>query len=582
MATEYLIPETHTWNQVASFDLSAGNIVIKLTTNINFGTTISDANARITMADNVTFDGQGYIITLQGASHSGLFNLPDTLSPNCNIQNLGFDANNINLVNYSGYIVYGNLSLGINASISNGNLYNCYVKNSGTVWAAGGLVGGVAGNSNINIYRCTFRGVLDDYSGGIMGITNENFVGEINIKECYSLVTSLNFRSAGILALVYKSTNAGTINIFNCYSEITTGSSSGAGIYAGHTNSPTTTINIRSCYSVGEKLIYTPDASYTESLNILNCRSEPPFVVSDGSTNTFNSSTSTIENSTTDLSDIQGQVLSEWTNNEYTESNTWTTGTDTNYPTLDQFTLGPWINYTVYNEDADLTPNYKGGNARGSSGGGGGDPHIFPLFGKTYDLPNWNDTFLLLDNKKRDKSDRLIIKGKCWYVPRQIYEKDVDFHIKDGISKLEYMDFYRRRILTFFKYLKIGYNNEEYIFDMDSLKIKRYTNHEDFDRGRLPTVKRYKKSDSVIISKIMKRYQLLFSKPVVRKAGFNYSKNAMAREITIHTKNNKIDLVLISDPQIIDLRNSIELTIQSNAKSFYGSLIRKEVKTVEF
>ena len=70
----------------------------------------------------------------------------------------------------------------------------------------------------------------------------------------------------------------------------------------------------------------------------------------------------------------------------------------------------------------------------------------------------------------------LIIKGKCWYVPRHIYEKDVETHIEDGVSKLEYMDFYRRQKLTFFKYLKVKYNNEEYIFDVDSLEIKKYTN----------------------------------------------------------------------------------------------------------
>jgi len=137
-------------------------------------------------------------------------------------------------------------------------------------------------------------------------------------------------------------------------------------------------------------------------------------------------------------------------------------------------------------------------------------------------------------------------------------------------------------VLTFFKYLKVEYGDEDYIFDMDSLKIKKYTNHEDFEEGRLPTVKRYKKSSSVVISKIMKRYQLLFSKPVERNSQFKYSQNAMAREVTIKTKNNGVTLLLISDQQKVDLRNSIELTITSNAKSFYRCLIRKEIKTVEF
>jgi len=70
-------------------------------------------------------------------------------------------------------------------------------------------------------------------------------------------------------------------------------------------------------------------------MKFLYCRSAGTYVVSNGSSNTFNSSTSTTENTSTDLPEIQGQLLSEWTNNEYTESDTWTAGTDSNYPTLD-------------------------------------------------------------------------------------------------------------------------------------------------------------------------------------------------------------------------------------------------------
>jgi len=588
--TEYLIvdsgssiPSTYTWNEIVSLSpppLSGDTI--KLTENISFGTSTNATN-RITLQVGVTFDGQGYVVTLVSKDHTGLFNLP-AFGGTCNIQNLGVDCNNHTMLSQTGYIVYGNVS-GVQI---NGNLYNCYVRNGNmTTVSQGGLVGRVGGNTQLNIYRCRYSGNVYRYGGGIMTLPTNNFNGTVNIKECYTEVDFTNTSSAGgILGPVY-SASGGTINIFNCYN--VTNSSTGndvAGIHSiinsSEHQSPSVEINIKSCYSIGAKFIYTDRNTYTETIHVTNSYGEPSELITrDGTTNLINS-TSTITNSSASLTEIQGQLPTEWTTNEYTESNTWTAGSDLNYPTLDQFTLGPWTSYSIYTDEAFLTENYTGGNERGSGGGGGGDPHIFPLFGKTYDLPHSEETFLLLDNQQEDNNDRLIVKGKCWYVPRHIYENDVDNYVKDGVSKLEYMDFYEKKILTFFKYLKVQYGGEVYIFDMDSLKIKEYTNYVDLKNGTLPTKKRCKKCDSITITKPMKRYQLLFSKNVTRESKFKHSQNAMAREIIIKTKNNKVVLLLISDPQIVDLRNSIELIISSNAKSFSGALIREEIKIVDF
>ena len=56
-----------------------------------------------------------------------------------------------------------------------------------------------------------------------------------------------------------------------------------------------------------------------------------------------------------------------------------------------------------------------------SSAGAGGDPHIKPLLGKPYSLPHTDDTFLLFDNRTID--DRLIVKGKSWFLPDDIIQK---------------------------------------------------------------------------------------------------------------------------------------------------------------
>ena len=580
MAIEYLIPQTHTWNQVATAPLASGD-TIKLTANTIFGLSVPVANIRISMVDGVTFDGQGYVITLASGSYSGIFELPQT-GTDCNIQNVGVDAktNSASLASSQGYLINSD------SNAKCGNIYNCYVY--GTVSSSqGGFTGGIFSNSNLNFYRCYFSdSITGFYSGGFTTNISSNFTGTLTFTECYAFcnLSGNNSWSSGLVSTIGG--GSGTIRMTNCYHNGTYSRNTLSGMIT-VLSSNTNEVYIDNCYCTGTDGTDTTDGrlisintTANSDIHLTNSLGPSPHVVRFPDNTDASGVLSTNDNNSSDLTEIQGQLTGAAINWQ-DQSDTWTAGTDSNYPTLDQFTLGPWnpSDYTLYTSEATLTENYTGGNARGSSGGGGGDPHIFPLFGKTYDLPNWDDTFLLLDNQQEDK---LIVKGKCWYVPREIYEKDVETYIEDGVSKLEFLDFYRREKLTFFKYLKIEYNNEEYIFDMDSLKIKKYTSHNDLENGTLPTKKRYKKSKSITITRPMKRYQLLFSKHVTRKSKFKYSQNATAREIIIKTKNNKVTLLLISDLQKIDLRNSIELTITSNAKSFYGALIRKEIKTVEF
>jgi hypothetical protein len=573
--TDYTISNQAQWNSVSAESLVSGDTV-KLTSSFTFTSPVLPSQ-RITLVDGVTFDGQGYVVTLASGNHTGLLELPTTSAPDCNVQNVGVDGTNSTLLTGCGFLISGS---GSSTSPISGRIYNCYSTGSITNIYCSGIVGNITNNCDLIINRCRFDGDIGaDYSGGIVGAFWSVESGSLELNECYTITSFSSGNQRGGLsgAIINTNNSSTTVDINNCYN-ITTSSdtnSRGGIIHANPTNNyPTITIN--NCYSSGVHLAGASSAPDAGTLFIYNS-------VGDGAiTNANPADLGANINNSTNLEDIEGTLANAVSAGWQDNSDTWTAGTGTNYPTLDQFTLGPWTSYSTYNDEALLTQNYTGGNARGSSGGGGGDPHIFPLFGKTYDLPHSEETFLLLDNQRENNNDHLIIKGKCWYVPRDIYEKDVETHIEDGVSKLEYMDFYRRQKLTFFKYLKIEYNNEEYIFDMDSLEIKKYTNKADFENGQLPTKKRYKKSKSISISRPMKRYQLLFSKHVTRKSQFKYSQNAMAREVTIKTKDNKINLLLISDPQKVDLRNSIELTVASNAKSFYGSLIRKEVKTVEF
>ena len=577
---DYTISSEEEWNIVALETLTSGD-TIKLTASFSF----ASVNSIINMIDGVTFDGQGFTVTLASGNHEGLLQLPSSSAPDCNIQNIGVNGDNATIVGNWGILVKGRIGA------VHGNIYNCYVSGVLTNINSGGIIGYVRNNSKINIERCVFNGTIDgEKVGGIVGILFR-ITSEINIEECYSLTNyndSAGEQTGGICGRIQSVCNGCSVNISNCYHYRSSGTYNNlsAGIIGfTNTSGSTGSVTITNCYSINSPISYFIDTNISSfgiiNVNINNSIANNMMVDSNGNPISTGGNVS-YNNTSTDLTTIEGQLsgpASVWQSTS--EPYTWTAGTDTNYPTLDQFTLGPWNpdQYAIYTDPAVLTPNYIGGNTRGSGGGGGGDPHIFPVFGETYDLPHLEETFLLLDNKM---DDRLIIKGKCWLVPREIYEKDVETHIEDGISKLEYIDFYNKRNLTFFKYIKIEYNGIEYIFDMDNLEMKEYTNKEDFINGKLPSLNTYKKSGNIVISDPMKIFHHNFSKNYVRKSKFNYSQNAKMREIIIKTKENQVSLSLISDPQNIDLRNSIELTIRSNTMSFYGALIRNEIQIVEF
>lgn len=392
--TDYTIANESEFNTLCTTSLSSGDTV-KLTANITFTSARGSASSnRINMVDGVTFDGQGYKLTLTSGDHYGLFDLPSTSAPDLFIQNLEVDGTSATLFNNRGFL------LNTSPSGINGTIKNCYAHGSLPA-DTGGIAGRVYSATNLNFERCYFSGSITNfYAGGIIGFLS-TISGTINITECYSLCSiSGGTYSAGIVGTIWAGT--GTVNITNCYhsGSITAGGNR-AGIVA-YYQPGSTILNINNCYCTEGDLVTLSSNSNREEINLTNC-------VAASLTNNDYTLFNTNTNNSEDLTEIQGQLTgaaSGWADT----ADTWTAGSASNYPTLDQFKLGPWENYDIYTDGATLQDGYTDGASRATGSSGSGDPHITTITGQTYNLrikPKCN--FLMFDNN--DENERLIINA---------------------------------------------------------------------------------------------------------------------------------------------------------------------------
>ena len=214
------------------------------------------------------------------------------------------------------------------------------------------------------------------------------------------------------------------------------------------------------------------------------------------------------------------------------------------------------------------------------SSGGGGDPHINPLIGKPYTLPKTEDTFLLIDNKV--DHDRLTIKGKCWYLPKEQYQDPLNRAFDRNTSKLNKLkDLFENG--TFFKYIKIEYKGKEVIIDMDDLALKENGGKSALYGGCLENSAstRFKYGDMINVNGITGSDKGLYTathQTILHDKAYRTIK----RIIDINTLDNKISIELLRDRKNISRRNSIKLTISGNTNQFNGCLIRKNIQIVDF
>jgi len=211
-------------------------------------------------SEYITFDGQGFIITISNITdYPGLIQNGTSSSDgktNITIQDIGLTTSNgSTLVTEGGWVAQTLFGKGI----SNGaiNVNKCY--STGDISVESGGIMGKESLSNMNggsitISECYSTGNINESGGGIFGrlIGFEISSGTIIINECYS-TGSIGVRSGGITGRgTFSKSSGGALSIENCYSigQINT---EGGGICGFNVRFESTggTVGALNCYTVG-------------------------------------------------------------------------------------------------------------------------------------------------------------------------------------------------------------------------------------------------------------------------------------------------------------------------------------------
>ena len=548
--------DTASWTYHVT-NVPASGDTLKLGSDLGSSESPLTAISSIIVTTGVIFDGQGYKIYLDIDNFNGCVNLIGGT-----IQNLSIIPISTNYPSeLNGFLM---------TDMSYGNVYNCSCTNGLLSQGCTGLLfGRIVGNTNIA--RCYVNGTCNTWLSGLLfGYLGNNGL-VLTVDECYINGTVNDGSGGGLLAFFQE------ITINNCYFAGTMSSSGCAFMHIYNDGiaitKPMTITNSYSSSSSPNRLMF---ASGSPSASTIN------YCVADELINNSHTINSTTGNSTT-MTDIQGQLYEpsgDSAGNWSTDY--WTAGSGLDYPMLGQFALGPWTGYTAYNTSATLSAPYTGGGDRvAAESGGGGDPHMNPLIGKPYTLPKTEDTFLLIDNKV--EHDRLIIKGKCWYLPKEYYSKSIlrayDHKNDSRANKLK--DLFENG--TFFKYIKIEYKGKEVIIDMDDLSLKNYDGKANLYSGSLPPSDKqgFKYGDMLTVGKIIGSKKGLYT-ATSTKTTHDTAYRTIMRTVEINTLDNNLTIELARDRKNIARRNSIKLSVNGNIGKFGGALIRKDVQIIDF
>nr|QFG73880.1 MAG: FG-GAP repeat containing protein [Megaviridae environmental sample] len=118
---------------------------------------------------------------------------------------------------------------------------------------------------------------------------------------------------------------------------------------------------------------------------------------------------------------------------------------------------------TRYN-DGDDNSNTNRGHVRVwdypiPSGGGSGDPIIYPMFDHMYDLPCDSNNYVMFDNQ--DVNERLILNVKCWVLPEEERRELQEYADKVWNKKCN--------ILSYMRYASVFWEGQWKVYDLDNL-----------------------------------------------------------------------------------------------------------------
>jgi hypothetical protein len=277
-------------------------------------------------SEYITFDGNGYTITISGlTNYIGLINNGNNSSgsgkSNITLENLivNSDNNSSTLADGAGWIGqqyfgegtgtlggiintanncinYGNI-YGYNSPYYSGGIFGVYAGNNyGTVivnncvnygnvgdnsnYYGGGIFGGYAGNNYgiVTANNCINHGNIGEFSGGIFGSCAGQNYGTASSNNCYSTGEISGQNSGGIFGDAAGDTY-GTVNAKNCYSTGDILGQNSGGIFGDNAGKNNGIVSAENCFSTGEISgqysggIFGISAGYNGTANAKKCYS---------------------------------------------------------------------------------------------------------------------------------------------------------------------------------------------------------------------------------------------------------------------------------------------------------------------
>jgi len=202
----------------------------------------------------------------------------------------------------------------------------------------------------------------------------------------------------------------------------------------------------------------------------------------------------------------------------------------------------------------------------------GGDPHIRPLFGSTYLLPNDENIYNLFDsNESGDK--KFTIKSKNWFLPNDIKQKDLaNLSMDDSeipILKGLWSEY------TYMKYVSFNYGTEHVIIDMDTLQTVKYEENK-VNTHELEIIEDDQTHNILSLSKISKSSKGMYDNMY---NVYTTPSTTIERTIELNTSKYNLTFTLQRDTSSFGHRNNISLDIvfsEDCVESLTGCLISKK------
>ena len=201
-------------------------------TNVLENITLSSDHYFIFDTDDITFDGQGYTVTISNVDNfPGLFKNNTNPVNNITIKNVNIESTGTTtLAANAGWLCQQNFAKGA----SNNNVESCNVEGNLTNQFCGGIFGQSSGSisGSASVTNCTFTGdITNKYSGGIFGYNAGN-TGSADASNCHVIGNLVGDYNGGIFGKQSGGGANGSATATNCTFTGNTVNTSSCGIFA--------------------------------------------------------------------------------------------------------------------------------------------------------------------------------------------------------------------------------------------------------------------------------------------------------------------------------------------------------------